>query len=638
MCGISAVIDAHASAGVSAVLRRMHAPIRHRGPDEESFLLVGEDWRVTAGVANDDAARAGLAFRRLRVIDLSDDAAQPMRSTAREAWICFNGEIYNFRSLRDELRDRYDFRSQSDTEVILAAYEKWGVDCFEHLEGMWAIVIVDLSRRRVILSRDRFGIKPLYWWKREGRLLVASEIKQILAAIDERPRPNEPEIAAFLRGNRVPTLNETFFRDIQPFPPASTMVIPLDGSPSPDAPRTFWSLNALDTFDVRERDYPQWVDRFERVLGEAVQSHNVADVNVGYLLSGGLDSSTLTAMMARDARSHGRKPAPAFSFGFRERAADVCELHHVDSVAQKLGVDVHETSLDGAWISQNAGKVMRALEEPALGIAALAQYRVFQLSAAHGMTVVIDGEASDEVLGGYPSYQVNLLRDHLGRGRLIAFARAVREMARYEDRSSLAVLSDLGRRFRSRPRRRGSWLDPAYGQNAEREMAKRAALADARADRSRVWRLLYRDVTWGNVKIVLGYTDRVSMAHSIEARVPFLDRAVVETAFALPDEFKVGNGQRKRILRDVARRYLPASVTERKDRMGFGVPHAMLMREMGADLPDRVRSVSAFPAFAGGAVEALLARLPENDPASMAMLWRVYSLARWLEEFDVAAG
>jgi len=366
------------------------------------------------------------------------------------------------------------------------------------------------------------------------------------------------------------------------------------------------------------------VDEVEERLRHAVETHSVADVNVGYLLSGGLDSSLLTAVAARHIA-----PPPAFSFGFRDpRFARFSELPYAESVAQKYSLTLHDTTFDEAWVVANAGRVIRAMDEPVLGMAALAQFRVFELCRERGMTVVVDGEASDEVFAGYASYQVNHLRDHLDRRNVFAFAREVHDMARYEERSSFAVARDLLARRVKRPQPANTWLDPDYGRDDSRNAAARDSLADRGAQSSRVARLLFRDVKWGNVKIVLGYTDRVSMASSIEARVPFLDRRLVELAFSLPDGFKAGRGQRKRILRDVARRYLPPDVTERKDRMGFGVPVTELIRGgMWRDVEARIRSIASAPMFA----RADLTKLGDVHA-----IWRIYALARWAEEFGVA--
>src|SRR5262245_27499524 len=227
MCGISAIIDPTGSPGLISRLFAMHAVIRHRGPDGESFLVVDDRGSTTRSETPDQlraaaTPRVGLAFRRLKICDLSEAAAQPMASSDGQTWIAFNGEIYNFRELRSELKakGRY-FRTTGDTEVALAAYEQWGTKCFDRLDGMWAIAILDLHRKRLVVSRDRFGIKPLFWKFESGRtLLLASEIKQLLAASATGPRSNRPLISMFLRGHRYPMLEETFFEGIRAVPPA----------------------------------------------------------------------------------------------------------------------------------------------------------------------------------------------------------------------------------------------------------------------------------------------------------------------------------------------------------------------------------------------------------------------------------
>lgn len=628
MCGISAFIDRRGSSDAAARLMRMHAQIRHRGPDGERFVFFDAN-----GVAHRDAPPtpvvAAMAFRRLNVIDLSDAASQPMSSPDGKVWIAFNGEIYNFRELRERLASSRTFVTHSDTEVALAAYETWGTRCFEELDGMWGIVIVDLRRRVVVASRDRFGIKPLHWSIDGEQILIASEVKQIVAARDERPRAHAPIVAAYLRGNRIPVLDETFFEGITPLPAASFVEIPLDKRGALPQPRMYWNFAAIAPRDV---DYATAVDEVDALLQHAVATHNVADVNVGYLLSGGLDSSLLTAVAAR----HVAPPA-AFSFGFRDpKLARFSELPYAESVAKKYSLTLHETTFDERWVIDNAGRVMRAMDEPVLGMAALAQFRVFELCRERGMTVVIDGEASDEVFAGYPSYQVNHLRDQLDRRNVFAFAAEVRAMARYEERSSFAVARELvSRRFHRATN--ATLVDPTYGRDEPRIDAARRALADHGAGTSRVARLLFRDVKWGNVKIVLGYTDRVSMASSIEARVPFLDRRLVELAFSLPDEYKAGNGQRKRVLRDVARRHLPPDVTERKDRMGFGTPvEAFIRGGMWRDVESRVRSIANAPMFARGAVAQFIDDFAARKNNDVFAIWRLYALARWAEEFDVA--
>ena len=311
-------------------------------------------------------------------------------------------------------------------------------------------------------------------------------------------------------------------------------------------------------------------------LAQAVGSHAQADVTVGSLLSGGLDSSSLVALLTRGA---GRAEHPTFSFGFRGAEAPFDELRYVDQLVRRDGLRNHETSLDATWLTGNLRNVVRALEEPPLAPAALGQYRVFELARAHGVKVVLDGQGADEILGGYAYHQRELLLDRLQRGRLLELRRELRAIARRQSCASWRVLAELfGRPAAARlvpPRR--DWLDPDYGMSGTDDEGE--ALASASADPSRLNRRLYFDVRWGNAKLILAYADRSAMAHSVEARVPYFDRQLVEFAFSLPDHYKVGDGERKRILRDVARPYLPAEITERPDRTGFAVPDERLMRD-----------------------------------------------------------
>jgi asparagine synthase (glutamine-hydrolysing) len=641
MCGISVLLQRPGANGGAACLARLHQPIRHRGPDGEGFLVLGRGGRVdrseTPSGAND--VLVGMAFRRLKILDLSSAGDQPMASPDGSCWIVFNGEIYNYRALRSELRALgREFRTSGDTEVVLAAYEQWGEGCFHRFEGMWAIVALDLKRRRLVGSRDRFGIKPLYWSLDDRRLLLASEIKQILNARASRPRACAPVVRAFLQGNRYPILEETFFEGIRSVPPATWFELSLEGD-ALAAPRfqPYWSLAETWCEDPGRWSYPEAVARFDERLTEAVRSHSVADVTVGSLLSGGLDSSTIAQMLASDARAEGRD-APTFSFGFRGRSVPFCELRYVEALTKPERLVNHDTSLDATWVRENAGRVVRTLEEPPLGLPALAQFRVFELCRAHDTTVVLDGEASDEVLAGYPYHQRLLLADRLRRGRYAEFARELLAIARRDDRGAAAVLGDyfvapLARRLAREPR----WIPREYGVRASPSELQ-AAREDRSRDASLLNRRLYFDVRWGNVKLVLSYTDKSSMAHSVEARVPFLDRALVELAFSLPDSYKTGAGERKRILRDVARRRLPAEITERRDRMGFATPDEEILR--GGLWPVVRESMSngflASPCFERPVLERFLRDFEAGRNRDVRRAWRLYALAGWKDAFDVS--
>jgi asparagine synthase (glutamine-hydrolysing) len=648
MCGISVLLDRSAGPGGWESLLRMHAPIRHRGPDGEGFLVLdpaGRAHRFSSAQAGSPPAAvlAGLAFRRLKILDLTEAAAQPMGSPDGALWIVFNGEIYNFRELRRELEARGRvFRSTGDTEVALAAFEAWGEACLGRLEGMWAMVVLDLRRRRLVGSRDRFGIKPLYWTARGPRLLLASEIKQVLAAADERPRANRALVGRYLRGVRLPCLDETYFDGVRPVPPATWFEVPLDGGPV-EAPafRRYWDLadHYCPDPDRPPQAYGDALARFRTVLADAVASHDVADVTVGSLLSGGLDSSTLVGLQSGISAARGRD-LPTFSFGFPDAAPELDELRYVDAVLERYPLPSHRTSFDSRWVAAQAPAVVRALEEPPLSLAALAQYRVFQLCRENGATVVLDGQGADEIFAGYGYHQRALLADRLRKGRVRDFLRELRALERAHSVSALSVAADLV--VRPAVRRlagQDGVVSPGYGADGPRaEMQE--ALHDRGRDASLVNRRLHYDVRWGNAKVVLDYGDKSAMAHSVEARVPYFDRALVEFAFSLPDDYKVDGSQRKRILRDVARSLLPASVTERPERLGFAVPDGPLIGEMWPRMRDVVgdEAFMANPCFDRRRLTSFLEGFDPRRGRDRQAAWRLYALALWTRELGASIG
>lgn len=635
MCGLSVLIAPNNAPQTAARLLAMHAVIRHRGPDGEGFLALAPDARVLrtnrAEEIQDAAMRAGMAFRRLKICDLSEAAAQPMRSSDGRLWLCFNGEIYNFRELRRELEAKGRvFRTQGDTEVVLAAYAEWGTDCFARLDGMWAIALFDLARNRLVLSRDRFGIKPLLWAiGGDGAFLAASEIKQLLAAgLDAKA--NRPLVAMYLHGARYPCTEETFFAGIRAVPPATWCEIDLA---APREPRfqAYWALRDF-TAAADPPSYAQAREQGEDLLARAVASHRQADVKVGALLSGGLDSSTLVALAERA----GGPALPTFSLGYRAAAPAFCEMAYVDAMVRRDGLENHEIGFDATWIRDKTDAILWTLEEPPLAMPAFAQYRVFELCARHGATVVLDGQGSDEITAGYAYHQRAFLKDRLRHGGLLAMLGELRAIARREKRSAAGLFADqfVWPRFAARPAY--PWI--ADGGRRGDADAFNLARGDFGRDPSLVNRQLYFDVRWGNVKIVLGYGDRNAMAHSVEARVPYFDRAFVEFFFSLPDGYKIGGGDRKRLLRDIARPLVPAEITERADRMGFGTPdEAMIAGPLAQTIAEAVND-APFQASGwvdGAAAEAFRLDFRAGRHHDHRAIWRLFALSRWARRFSV---
>jgi asparagine synthase (glutamine-hydrolysing) len=638
MCGISALLDPSGSHRLTSRLLAMHAVIRHRGPDGEGFLVSDEHnavvrTHIVQQLSTVTSPRIGFAFRRLKICDLSEAAAQPMRSADGQSWIVFNGEIYNFRDLRRELQARGRiFHTESDTEVVLASYDEWGEHCFSRFEGMWAVAILDLRRDRLIVSRDRFGIKPLFWTlDKDGALLFASEIKQFLAAADTgSPRSNRPLVEMYLRGQRAPALEETFFEGIYAVPPATWCEIQLT---APEIPRFHPYWNLAEFTAVRSPlSYNMACARAEALLASAVSSHRCADVKVGALLSGGLDSSVLVAL----AHKNNSQKLPTYSLGYRDAAPQFCEMRYVDTMTRRDGIDNFETTFDASWIVTNADRILWTLEEPPLAMPAFAQFRLFELCAQHGATVILDGQGSDEITAGYPYHQRAFVKERLLHGHPLSMLLELRAIARREKRSASAVFADFFIRPHLQRRSPFRWIADGGSRANARELAD--ARKDYGDDPSFVNRQLYFDVRWGNVKIVLGYGDRNAMAHSIEARVPYFDRAFVEFIFSLPDVYKIGDGDRKRILRDIARRYIPSEITERSDRMGYGTPdEAMIRGPLRNVIADAVNDPSFCSAGWIIASEAsrFLIDFQQGRHHDYRAIWRMFALSRWAQRFSI---
>jgi len=610
MCGISAILSTKPH-DVQRLLR-MHAPIRHRGPDGEGFLYVTRGGEVVH--SPQENIIFSLAFRWLKIQDINENARQPMATRDRRIWIALNGEIYNFRELRAELESHGEtFETHSDTEVALAAYARWGTECFARFNGMWAMVLVDLRARKIVVSRDRAGIKPLFRAKDGGALLLASEAKQIGGD------PDVDSLARFVAGERL-AMGHTYFEGVTAFPAGTYSEFEL-GVDSEIHPKSYWDLASIATAR-HAMSYDEAVTEVDGVLRSAIDMQLLADVGVGTLLSGGLDSSLVTAITTKIGA-----PRPAFSFVLEspeDRRID--ESPYIDEVARATGVPLHKTTMDAQWVRDNFARVTRAQEAPVTGLPVVAQFRTHELAAANGVRVVLDGQGSDEIFAGYQRHQAIYLNDLLRGAKPIAFARELMAFARRNPRYPLmyvrqGLMAPVRGVINPTHRRVPPWF---LGRVAEDPYTKLRGV-------SLLQRGLYEDVTRVNIPTVLGITDRNSMAHSLEARVPLLDHRLIELAFRLPPSFKVGGGMRKRILRTIARRYVPDRITDRTDTLGFGTPQ---LRWTHNELAPDIRDAQHDEVFRVSGLFDTVALTRERDPRR---LWMIYALRTWLRTVWTAA-
>lgn len=569
MCGIAGVFE-YGDPGARVdpgILAAMADTLVHRGPDDEGFHLAGN---------------LGLAHRRLRIIDL-EGGRQPMANEDGSVVVAYNGEIYNYRDLTRRLEARgHRFRTRSDTEVLVHGYEERGADWVEELRGMFAYAVWDEGRRRLVLARDRLGIKPLYYYAGRDGLVFASEIKALLAHPDV-PRELDPEALDLYLTLRYVPGPRTFFKGVRKLPPGHVLVCDRDGPRE----RRYWDVPGPADRDLPEAELER---RFAEVLEESVRLRLMADVPLGVFLSGGLDSTAVLALMTR---ALGGEPARSFTVGFSGPSAEdrsVNELDYARMAARAFGADHRELALSDADFEEFLPRMVWYLDEPMADPTCVPLYFISRLARRHA-TVVLSGEGADEVLAGYGVYRRMLglerLYRRLGRfvgplapaagllpgERLRHGARlATRPLAERYQGVSRALLPETKARLLGRGGAAG------HGDVAGELFA---AHHEAAPGPHPLDRMLYVDAkTWLPDELLVK-ADRMTMASSQELRVPFLDHRLVELAASLPPRLKVANGRGKVLLRRSLAGIVPRPILERGKR-GFPVPTVPLLRRRKA--------------------------------------------------------
>jgi len=559
MCGIAGILKLDPREAVDeARLKGMRDILRHRGPDGEGLLLDGP---------------VGLGHRRLSIIDVAG-GQQPMANEDETIWIVYNGEIYNHAALRPGLEARgHRYRTRSDTETILHAYEEDGDRCVERLQGMFAFALWDRPRGRLLLARDRLGIKPLYWTLTDDELLFGSEIKAILAALPGRPALNRAVLPELL-ATRFVSGEETLFSGVRTLLPGRTLAwSPAHGVET----RRYWRLPAA--LDDSGAAGPARAGELRDRLAGAVRSHLMTDVPLGLFLSGGIDSSALAMLMA------GMVPEPVrtFSVGFDDPAAN--ELAWARLVAGRIGAEHREVIVTPDEFFAALPKLIWHEDEPIATPASVPLHFVSRLARDSGVKVVLTGEGADELFLGYNRYRVAAWNQRLGRAweAVVPSAgrRAVARLAsrlpararRYAEASFLTREGDPRSLFFEAFSVFPAAMQPALladGTSRGRDPHAEAMAHWGAAPGGLVDRMSHTDLQTYLVELLMKQ-DQMSMSASIESRVPFLDHPLVEFAAAMPGSFKLRGMRTKAVLRDAVRDLVPREILTRR-KMGFPVP------------------------------------------------------------------
>lgn len=572
MCGIAGIIANEPTAFIEAeTIHQMCQTMIHRGPDDEGIYVKGS---------------VGLGMRRLSIVDLAG-GRQPIHNEDKTIWVVFNGEIYNFLELRPELESRgHRFCTNSDTEVIVHLYEDMGAGCVQKLRGMFAFALFDERRQSLLLARDRLGKKPLHYAHADGRLLFGSEIKAILEAAPALSVVDPRRLMHFFCFGYIPDPYTAFTR-IHKLSPGHL----LEFARGAVKVRQYWDLPTYGTYEPHSEE--ECLQELEQRLDEAVRIRLISDVPLGALLSGGTDSSTVVALMARASS----KPVKTFSIGFRSQ--DFNEADYARVVAQRFGTDHHELIVEPNF-AEDLNNLTRLLEEPFADSSILPTYYVSRMARKY-VTVALSGDGGDELFAGYDRYWVDLRRrsfdvipawagrlyrekifptlPHATRGRKFVFNASLPSEERYLDGLSFLKLFDRDRQLFS-----DDFL--AFATACRNPLDLFRSYFEAAPATDALSRLQYLDTKTYLAGDILTKVDRMSMATSLEVRVPILDHVFVEWVTGLPSHWKLRNGRLKYVFKKLAEQVgVPGAVLHRPKR-GFAMPLVHWMRhELKKEMP-----------------------------------------------------
>ncbi len=619
MCGICGF-----SWNDEALAKAMATQITHRGPDQEGIFCCDE---------------MSLAFRRLSIIDLSENGSQPMSNEDESIHLVFNGEIYNFKELREELMQKgHRFKSRTDSEVILHAYEEYGLDALEKLRGMFAFAIYDQRRKRLLLVRDRIGIKPLYYTFAKGRLLFGSEIKSILQDPRVERRVNTQALYDYLGFEFVPA-PQTMFAGIHKLPAGHHLVFE---NGNIDV-QQYWDMNFQPSGPLPSFD--DAVEQLRDHLDTAVKSHLVSDVPLGVFLSGGLDSSCLVALM----RKHISGPLKTFTIGYKDKSFS--ELDYAEIVARHCETD-HQVLLLDALNADYVEKTLWYLDEPMTDLSTVPLYLLCKQAREH-VTVCLSGEGADESFAGYDRFKASRMDSYFSHipaslrrqviGRVTGMLPdqpqkkgAINMLKRFVEGANLDpearhlrwqyfLNKSLEQQLFRRSFREGISMDPF---RQLRELNRKCNATD------QVNREIYLDMRFMMTDSVLMKVDRMSMASSLEIRVPLLDHVLVEFLASLPGSWKLNKMTTKYIFRKALDGLLPDTIVNR-GKQGYSLPVKHLLRgELKQYMIDRLHSSTVInETMDGNYIDRLIAEHCSQKQNHNHVLWALLNVAIWHDRF-----
>jgi len=564
MCGIAGILSLNPALVQQNKLQLMANALQHRGPNGEGFWINGN-------------GNVGFAHRRLSIIDLSSGGSQPMHYLNRYT-IIYNGEIYNYIELREGLKKKgYQFRTQSDTEVMLAAYDCYKEKCVEHFDGMFAFTIWDEQEQQLFAARDRFGEKPFHYFMDDEQLVFASEMKALWAVGIPKQTNNAMLLNYITIGytNNALYPEQTFFSNIYKLPAASRLSYKLHSKEL--AIEKYWDLDKEHQLTLSINEAQQ---KFQSLLYDSVNKRLRSDVPIGTSLSGGLDSSSIVAACFSLPHSEGDGGRfQTFSAIFPGFEKD--ESTYIAQVTQQFNLQSHTVEPTAQGFINDFEKLMYHQEEPLQSASIYAQYKVYELAKQHGVTVLLDGQGADETLSGYTKYYHWYWQELWASKNFPLFKKelnAARQLDNWGMKNYLAATlpfvaaKQLENKLYKKVKRNSSINTGFFLQHFDKTILYKPVVAKLND-------VLYYNTIQKGLEELLRYADRNSMAHSREVRLPFLQHELVQFIFSLPSSFKIKEGFTKWILRKSMEQQLPNSIVWRKDKVGFEPPQHLWMQQ-----------------------------------------------------------
>jgi asparagine synthase (glutamine-hydrolysing) len=606
MCGITGIINKNNNPVDKLLTKKINNLISHRGPDDEGFYF-GDNF--------------AFGHRRLSILDLSQDGHQPMHYNDRYT-ITYNGEVYNYIELKDELKKLgYSFNSNTDTEVILAAYDKWGESCVNKFNGMWSFALFDRKENNIFCSRDRFGIKPFYYTEVDNKFIFGSEIKQLLEFHD-RNLVNKDILIDFIVTRFEDYNNDTFFQGIKKLEQSHNLIYDLNNHSF--SIKRYYDITIND--EVKKLSLDDSISEYREKFNQAINYRLRSDVKVGTCLSGGLDSSSIASIAAQEYNKKSSERFTAIHAKSSEKTTD--ESGYAKLVSDYSNINLVITEPSSSDIKNSINEVVYTQEEPFAYMDVFLQYFVMKKAKEEGCTVMLDGQGGDETLLGYSRYYPSIYYSIFKNDGIFPAIKSVLNSKKNNAKMRLnwILKFTIGSFFSSMRKR---YLK--YNTSFLRPYKNTFSILDKISNSFfNVNDLQVFDIYHTNLPLLLRYEDKNSMRHSVETRLPFLDYNALEVALSINTNYKIKDGWSKYILRKSIGRNIPEEVIWRKNKLGFNPPESTWFEFISADIKDKISESKILNKLCK--MDSLLNRI---DSMHYHLQWRLYNIAIWEKIYDV---